>query len=73
MKWINVKDRVPENYRDIIGYAFGSLTELDKRLGQKGHNYFIVYKDRYDDFNLSLTRETVNITHWALPEPPEDE
>ncbi len=73
MNWISVKDRLPENYRDIIGYAFGSLTELDKSLDQKGHHYFIVYKKGDDAFNLSLTNKTVNITHWALPEPPKEE
>ena len=74
MKWISVKDKSPKNYKDVIGYAYGSMTNFDKMLNQHGHNYLIVFKKANNQYALSFNNEDVNITHWApLPPPPKEQ
>ena len=61
MKWISVKDRMPEDGQEVIVYS------PDEDV-QSGVCYFEDYGFQGD---CNLRSILVNITHWMpLPEPP---
>ena len=63
-EWISVKDRLPENYKTVLGYyKDGDMEFLEYRKG-----VFISYdEDGYPS-------EADYVTHWRpLPEPPKGE
>ena len=62
MKWINVKDRLPENNCSIIVFADGYVCEAE--YGDLG--------DLESVFHEAF--EEINPTHWMpLPEPPKEQ
>ena len=62
MKWISVKDRLPEFHVDILFYAGKKDGTLKGRFYRKSHK-FISNGNKF---------HKVDVTHWMpLPEPPE--
>lgn len=61
MQWINVKDKLPNDYIDVIVYSKSGDTFVAKLLGKV-----------YGWQSLSFINFTV--THWMpLPEPPNED
>lgn len=61
MKWISVKDKLPEKQTRVLLFDNGGFGILTGRIGSAGW---------YLEGGLD---EFANITHWMpLPEPPED-
>lgn len=62
-KWINVKDKLPKNYGDVLCYtADGSIIQL-------------VYNPKYQLFNVSFdnVEHAIRVAYWIpLPAPPEE-
>ena len=62
MKWINVKDKLPDEYENIILYA----AETDVLYPMICIGYY-----HYDHFEEDNGATCDNVTHWMpLPKPP---
>ena len=71
MKWISVKDHLPDECCLVLVY--------DKRLKEHRIDYLIIYEKHYPDFPLpyiwahQLVTDFENVDYWMpLPEPPKD-
>lgn len=59
-QWISVKDRLPEEYKDVLAF------------GDEGLIIAQYYGEYLGGWATSINKSTDNITHWQpLPEPPE--
>ena len=61
-EWISVKDRLPEQYKTVIGWDGHFMGEVEHH----GNDFVWMDDDGFNDF--------ADVTHWMpLPEPPEGE
>ncbi len=67
MKWISVKERLPEKYQNVLFYGTG----FDPIIGKHRGNICVGYYR--DGFRFDGSDSTViNVTYWMpLPDPPE--
>jgi hypothetical protein len=64
MKWISVKDRLPEDSQEVIIYSEGGKVEA---------GVYYCKEFGFDYYDVSIRDIIVNVTHWMpLPEPPRD-
>lgn len=70
MKWISVKDRLP-NYGEDVWCAL-------QHWNTKNYRYYELKRVDESDCNWRTTDDhsevdhNWNVTHWALPKPPKD-
>lgn len=66
-KWISVKDRLPENYEEVLVRGYEFLPEYTFEID----GTYIIAEDLWHDFNGCYLS---NVTHWQpLPKPPDDD
>lgn len=82
MKWISVKDRLPDPYVPVLCYIDPeSLRDHDKKYRpcktsyryDSNEGYRALYPEREDSKDINMTWDTYDkITHWMpLPEKPQ--
>lgn len=74
VKWISVKDRLPENHKLVLCYAQSTTGEGNSYfLGAVAHGEFWFLKVNDDIRYVSYPVLHWVVTHWQpLPEPPKD-
>ncbi len=70
MKWVNVKNRLPENNQEILVYSISLERKCGKKLSPLACYYYNGFKT-YNDKESQKWLDSVEITHWMpLPKPP---
>ena len=88
-EWINVKDRLPDEYKEVIIYGNLTFTVLNFETGTAKQKVekkkqvisgFLEDKENLEwikpvaDCYKDCATEVVNVTHWQpLPKPPKEE
>jgi len=72
VKWISVKDKMPDAGKDVLVYINGDDPEIDVSY----HTFEVLHKENIWHYGNQLMFETSwfqEVTHWMpLPEPPKD-
>lgn len=68
MEWISVKDRLPEDFGQYLGYIKAYGKEWIEEVSFNNFNWIVIHYQLYtNDFAYMYC----NITHWMpLPDPP---
>lgn len=71
MKWISVKDKLPENIDDVL--AWSAAYQMHGVFYYRAADARWIAQTDYIDFDCGCqTDKGVNITHWMpLPKPPQ--
>ena len=78
MKWISVKERLPEKEGDYLVCIF-VISMNPHRIVRVSHGKPYKLENKfnghvYDNFGWSGCNSELKVTHWAkLPEPPKEE